>query len=232
MSFKKKCAFYVSTFLTSFSFVLSTPAFAQEIEDPGVGYEDHACSHEGEPANQASLLKRCQSAKADQVRIVNAGFALQSEFLQKCAKATKDSPWCEEVVRPNPDSYFLFLCTYGLFQPYVLIHPDKALWKNAFHAINLIEQLRMKGIFTCRVNNWWRPEPYNQNVGGAKGRHPKGTSVDVMFCSKNDQELAFKELCKLRKKGSIRAVGYYPSRVLHLGVADKTGNTWGKSCPK
>jgi|GEM_PF-2332111 len=229
---KRNCAVFVSTFFTSLAFAFLVPAIAQEIEDPDGGYEDHACAHEGEHADQAGLLKRCQKATAEQVRVVDAGFALQSEFLQKCAKATKDSQWCQEVVRPNPDSYFLFLCTYGFFQPYVLIHPDKTLWKNAFQAINLIEQLSKKGISTCRVNNWWRPEPYNQNVGGAKGRHPKGTSVDVMFCSKEDQELAFKELCKLRKKGTIRAVGYYPSRVLHFGVADKTGNTWGKSCPK
>jgi hypothetical protein len=81
------------------------------------------------------------------------------------------------------------------------------------------------------IYNWWRPEPYNKNVGGAPGRHPFGTSVDVRMETMSDMETAFVQLCKWRKAGELRAVGYYGSTALHFGIGDHTGNTWGKDCP-
>lgn len=67
------------------------------------------------------------------------------------------------------------------------------------------------------------------NVGGAAGRHPFG-SVDVRFKTKNGQAKAHKELCKSRKLGRLRALGFYPGTGLHFGMGDKVANTWGKSC--
>jgi hypothetical protein len=97
--------------------------------------------------------------------------------------------------------------------------------------VKLVTELEAKGIRVYQIYNWWRPEPYNANVGGAAGRHPYGTSVDVRMASMGDMEKAFSQLCKWRSQGRLRAVGYYGSTGLHFGIGDKTANTWGKSCP-
>lgn len=173
----------------------------------------------------------CQRANSVQVAEVNRGLAKLEDFLATCAQATNGSRWCNEVVRPNPASSSIFHCTYGTSQPHNLIHPDERTWDNAFKAIAIVEQLESEGIKTCTIYNWWRPEPYNRNVGGAPGRHPFGTSVDVRFCSMQDMERAHKRLCQLRKQGYVRAVGYYGTTALHFGIGDRSGNTWGKNCP-
>ncbi len=173
----------------------------------------------------------CTRANSVQVAEVNRGFAKLEKFLTTCAQVTNGSRWCNEVVRPNPASSSTFHCTYGTSQPHNLIHPDESTWNNAFKAIAIVEQLENEGIKACTIYNWWRPEPYNKNVGGAAGRHPFGTSVDVRFCSMQDMERAHKRLCQLRKQGYMRAVGYYGTTALHFGIGDRSGNTWGKDCP-
>ncbi|MBY0385975.1 hypothetical protein K2X05_12520, partial [bacterium] len=141
------------------------------------------------------------------------------------------SPWCIQLIRPNPSSKSIFACTYGANQIHQLIHPNQDTWKYAYQAVNLIERLEMNGIKIAQIYNWWRPEPYNKNVGGAPGRHPAGTSVDVRFSTKNDQIRAHNLLCKWRKQGELRALGYYSSSALHFGIGDTSANTWGKNCP-
>lgn len=173
----------------------------------------------------------CKKASSSQFAKVNQGNAKASEFLNQCASATKSSPWCEQLMRPNPSSIDIFRCTYGSYQVHQLIHPDLKTWKNAFQAVKLVEALEDKGIQTCLIYNWWRPEPYNANVGGAAGRHPKATSVDVRFCTMADMEKAFVQLCQWRRQGKLRALGYYGTTALHFGVGDSTANTSGKSCP-
>lgn len=173
----------------------------------------------------------CQSASSSQKAEVNRGNEKRERFLNNCASATGNSHWCQQLVRPNPDSVSTFRCTYGSSQVHQLIHPDEGTWNYAFRAVGLIEDLESQGVSVCRIYNWWRPEPYNANVGGAPGRHPYGTSVDVQFCSKADQEKAFHLLCQHRRAGRLRALGYYSSTSLHFGVGDNVANTWGKSCP-
>lgn len=173
----------------------------------------------------------CKAASASQKSQVNLGNTKKDKFLQACATTTNSSPWCSQLVRPNPDSRGTFSCTYGSSQVHQLIHPDENTWNYAYRAVRLIEDLEGQGVKVCRIYNWWRPEPYNANVGGAAGRHPYGTSVDVQFCTKSDQEKAFRLLCQYRRQGKLRAVGYYSSTSLHFGVGDATANTWGKSCP-
>lgn len=173
----------------------------------------------------------CRQASANQIAEVNRGFGKLQRFLSECASATNGSHWCNEVARPNPSSVSVFHCTYGTSQPHNLIHPDESTWTNAFRAIRLVQELEAKNIKACLIYNWWRPEPYNKNVGGAAGRHPFGTSIDVRFCSMADMENAHRELCAWRKQGRIRAVGYYGTTALHFGIGDQAGNTWGKACP-
>lgn len=174
----------------------------------------------------------CQSASSSQLKQVNDGNIKLSKFVQQCARATGNSAWCAELTRPNPASHATFHCTYSSKQAHSLIHPDENTWKHAFGAVLLIQELEQKGLRVCSIYNWWRPEPYNKNVGGAAGRHPYGTSVDVRFCSNSDANRAFDELCKLRKQGKIRAIGHYGTSALHFGMGDSVGNTWGRSCPR
>ena len=134
------------------------------------------------------------------------------------------------MIRPNPSSINTFKCTYGSNQPHQLIHPDERTWKYPIAAVNIVRDLEKQGVRVKIIYNWWRPEPYNKNVGGSATRHPFGTSIDVRFVSKKDQSVAHRALCGMRKQGRVRAVGFYQSTALHLGVGDHNGNTWGRSC--
>ncbi len=180
--------------------------------------------------NNLSEKSSCAKASAAQIAVVNQGNEKKEKFFDTCLKATNNSPWCDQLLRPNPSSKSTFQCTYGASQVHQLIHPDENTWQNAYEAVNIVEELIDKNICVSLIYNWWRPEPYNKNVGGAAGRHPHGTSVDVRFCKKSDQSAAFKELCKMRKQGRLRAIGYYSSTALHFGIGDSAANTWGKSC--
>lgn len=176
-------------------------------------------------------LAVCAKATLSQITQVNLGNTKLDKFLKYCRDNTAQSPWCDQVARPNPASHNTFDCTYNTAQQHNLIHPDESTWPYAVQAVKLVKELQLKNIKVCTIYNWWRPEPYNKNVGGAAGRHPFGTSVDVRFCSKNDQLVAHRELCKMRKQGRLRALGYYSSTSLHFGIGDKVANTWGKACP-
>lgn len=185
----------------------------------------------GSPLSPDFRSLACRVASTSQKAEVERGNRRKAEFLQACATTTANSPWCAQLVRPNPSSLASFRCTYGEGQAHQLIHPDEETWKYAFQAVRLIEDIEARGIRVCQIYNWWRPEPYNANVGGAAGRHPYGTSVDVRFCTKGDQEAAHRLLCQYRRAGRLRALGYYSSTSLHFGVGDNVANTWGKACP-
>ncbi|WP_413578010.1 hypothetical protein ACLVWU_05760 [Bdellovibrio sp. HCB290] len=176
------------------------------------------------------LALGCVKASNSQESNVNLGLSKKEKFLAKCAAETSNSSWCAQLIRPNPSSKNTFRCTYGSSQAHVLIHPNETTWKYPIAAVKVIKDLQAKGLKVSQIYNWWRPEPYNKNVGGAAGRHPYGTSVDVRFASNSTANTAFKELCKMRKAGRIRAIGHYGSASLHIGVGDKLGNTWGKYC--
>lgn len=173
----------------------------------------------------------CSRASATQIGVVKSGNAKVDRFVQSCVSATGSTKWCQQLTRPNPSSKSTFSCTYGTDMPHRLIHPDEGTWKNAIQAVKLVTELEQKGISVYQIYNWWRPEPYNANVGGAAGRHPFGTSVDVRFSTTRDMERAHSQLCSWRKQGRLRALGYYGSTGLHFGIGDKTPNTWGKGCP-
>ncbi|MGE3756184.1 MAG: hypothetical protein AB7H97_00415 [Pseudobdellovibrionaceae bacterium] len=172
----------------------------------------------------------CTKASIAQIARVNLGNSKYNDFLKACHAQTNNSPWCRQLTRPNPDSQSTFSCTYGPDQTHRLIDPDTSTWKNAFKAVRLVKKLESYGISVAQIYNWWRPEPYNKNVGGASGRHPYGTSIDVRFSTITDMNRAHKLLCKWRSQGSLRALGYYGSTGLHFGIGDRLANTWGKSC--
>lgn len=172
----------------------------------------------------------CTKASASQLATVNQGNKLREQFIAACKDSTGNTTWCEQAARPNPASKNTFYCTYGNQQPHMLIHPTSSTWKNAIKAVELLNRLKSQGICVSHIYNWWRPEPYNKNVGGAAGRHPFGTSVDVRFCTNSDAIKAFDKLCGYRKQGEVRALGYYGSTGVHIGVGDSSANTWGRNC--
>lgn len=200
------------------------PEGAQEVPQNA----DHYHS-DGSPGFEANT-SNCTKASSTQLQNVMAGFDKKDLFIEQCLRETNNSSWCAQLVRPNPSSASKFRCTYGTYQPHYLINPDEKTWKNAIEAVKIIKDLSAKGIRVALIYNWWRPEPYNKNVGGAAGRHPYGTSIDVRFASNSEANRAFTELCKMRSQGRLRAIGHYGSSSLHIGVGDVTANTWGKSC--
>lgn len=198
-------------------------AAAQETD-----FDEHGADDAGLPGFVQLLY--CTKATKAQLATVNAGNAKAGNFLRRCYAETENSRWCDELMRPNPESKPIFECTYGATQPHLLIHPDEATWKYAIRAVNLVREMEAKGVQIAFIYNWWRPEPYNGNVSGSPSRHPHGTSVDVRFATMKDMETAFALLCQWRKQGRLRAVGYYGTTGLHFGVGDGKANTWGKAC--
>jgi len=193
--------------------------------------QDIADHIQNDPSMRPFDISVCRKATTPQILQVNRGNEKKDRFIEKCVHETGSSYWCDQLVHPNWESFSAFTCTYGPDQIHQLVHPDESLWKNPIAAVKIIQDLSAKGIKACEIYNWWRPEPYNKNVGGASGRHPYGTSVDVRFCDNSEANRAFKELCRMRKQGRLRAIGHYGTDSLHLGIADKVANTWGRSCP-
>lgn len=195
---------------------------------------DHSNELEDDLESDEALVftsASCKKANNQQLSLVNIGLTKLDQFSNLCIQKTGSKKWCDQIARPNPDSSRTFDCTYSVTQPHIFIHPEEASWVHAINAIKLVQELEVKKIEVDIIYNWWRPEPYNANVGGAAGRHPLGASVDVRFKTKTDQTSAHKELCKYRKQGRLRALGFYPGTGLHFGMGDKAANTWGKSCP-
>lgn len=189
-------------------------------------------TEEGNPlGGSIDVDPSCIHATSQQWAQVNLGLTKIDQFLALCYAQTGSQKWCDQVARPNPERSATFYCTYSILQPHNFIHPDESTWPYAIAAIKLVQDLVIKGIGVDMIYNWWRPEPYNKNVGGAAGRHPYGTAVDVRFSNKTEQNRAHALLCQWRAQGKLRALGYYDGTGLHLGVGDATANTWGKNCP-
>lgn len=217
----------------------SITAFSNENFDSreeSLPFFENEFDHEHEEDIFGELINpfACIKATKEQITVVNQGNAVADAFLKACYQATANSHWCKDLMRtdPHPTNRQIFSCTYGYSQPYRLIHPGTSTWKNAFQGVNLIRELEAKGISVIQIYNWWRPEPYNKNIGGAPTRHPYGTAVDVQFSTMNDMEKAHKILCGWRAQGRLRALGYYGTRELHFGINDSIPNTWGKSCSR
>ena len=102
----------------------------------------------------------CVRATSAQIATVDMGSTKKTSFLNECGRATAGSPWCQQLVRPNPNSISTFYCTYGSQQKHLLIHPDEKTWKYAYQAVNLMERLEANGVDITEIYNWWRPEPY------------------------------------------------------------------------
>lgn len=235
MNIKKAASRAVLTFISASILVFQLGCQKDELNRFDVSQAVHSSAAEDdlelEPISDFFKSASCIRATNSQISFVDLGNSKLTQFMSRCYAETGNSPWCKQVARPNPDSISTFDCTYGVDQPHSFVHPEGKTWTNAITAVKLVKELQAMGVGVASIYNWWRPEPYNRNVGGAAGRHPFGTSVDVRFASKRDQEKAHMQLCKWRAQGRLRALGHYSSTALHLGIGDKAANTWGKSCP-
>lgn len=235
MNFKKKSsrAFVTVVFGSLIYFQLGCQR--DELNRFDVSHAQHSDAVEDDSELEPALAEiqslNCIKATGPQVSTVDLGNTKIAQFMNRCYAETNNSDWCKQVARPNPESHPTFDCTYSVSQPHYFVHPDEKTWTYAITAVKLVKELQAMGVNVETIYNWWRPEPYNKNVGGAAGRHPFGTSVDVRFATKTDQEKAHKQLCKWRSQGRLRALGYYSSTALHFGIGDRVANTWGKSCP-
>lgn len=177
---------------------------------------------------------KCTKATASQIQIVKNGNAKRDQFLKRCEEEKIPDFLCEQIIRPNPSSKERFICTYGNDLPHQLIDPDESTWEFAFQGAKIVMALGKYGVRVNQIYNWWRPEPYNSNVGGAPGRHPQGTSIDVRMAGMKDTTKALSLLCKWRNQKtnsrSLNAIGYYGNTGIHFGVGDTWENTWGSPC--
>lgn len=178
------------------------------------------------PSNDCSHYQKATDA---QIAEVQKGNEKYNEFLKSCTDAGVQYNWCQQLARPNPESASVFTCTYGNL-PHQLVSPDESTWEYAFKAALMVQKLAKQQIHTKEIYNWWRPEPYNVNVGGAGGRHPNATSVDVRMLNMTDTKKALKKLCSWRQQGEMNALGYYGKTGIHFGVGDEWANTWGHPC--
>src|SRR5688572_17451476 len=105
-----------ATLLTAFSFALH----ADELT--------HFDDFESLFPEQILQPLSCTRATREQIREINSGLLMIDEFLTGCYAYNSNSPWCDQLVRPNPESIDIFHCTYGTNQPHRLIHPDRNTW--------------------------------------------------------------------------------------------------------
>jgi|JI10StandDraft_1071094.scaffolds.fasta_scaffold93327_5 hypothetical protein len=189
-----------------------------------------AVAHDDFGENNPGTVTKCQKAPDSEMTEILSGQQKYDSFIEQCKGYGIEQKWCEQLTHPNQNSKAKFECTYGDKVPHILIHPDESTWINAFKAAKLVQRLIQENIRVVEIYNWWRPAQYNKNVGGSKTRHPFAVSVDIRMSSKPAMEAAHKKLCAWRKKGDLRAIGYYDNTGLHLGIDDEVPNTWGKSC--
>lgn len=180
--------------------------------------------------NPGSTSTKCIKAPDSEMSEILAGQQKFDSFIEQCKGYGIEEKWCDQLTHPNKASKATFNCTYGEKTPHILIHPDESTWISAFKAAKLVQRLNSENIHVVEIYNWWRPGQYNKNVGGSKIRHPFAVSVDIRMNSMQDMEAAHKKLCGWRKKGDLRALGYYGNTGLHLGIDDEVPNTWGKDC--
>ena len=104
----------------------------------GVIYASTACW-----ADESSKKKKkiCYRATSNQIQEIIKGNQKKDKFLSKCKAAGIDDQWCDQLIRPNPDSEDKFRKTYGNNLPHQLINPNESTWKYAFQGALIVQDL-------------------------------------------------------------------------------------------
>lgn len=147
---------------------------------------------------------------------------LQSNFISTCLSRGIREQFCRQITSPNTDSIGTFRQVYGN-KPFVLM-PSQDRWETGLHLLTIAESLAEYGKI-CEIRNWYRPEPYNRAVSGAKGsQHLSAGAIDIEFCSVAEKNNALKAALAMRQKyGSPPGVGVYGegSLVIHIDMSNR-----------
>lgn len=225
--------------LAMLALTISTAVWAAEIAQGGGSEEVYPSAPLG--LNEVRYdAKTCESGgmvKAGPLETPNQAeqLRLRSEFLTDCAAEGIHPSLCENLTHPNNNSKMEFRCTFPSFTQHVLLPNNRSLWTNGFQGAKAFQEaLEEQGLEpnqgACpQIYNYYRPEPYNANVGGAAGRHPNGTAVDVEFCTKEEAQKALNKFAKMRMEKRINSIGIYSSGIrIHIGFGTEKGNTWNQ----
>ncbi len=79
---------------------------------------------------------------------------------------------------------------------YTILLPDRSWWRKGAALGLLADQLRALVNEPVNLRNWWRPDCYNNGVGGAPGGdHPDADALDLDFASERSRADAQRYLC-------------------------------------
>lgn len=146
------------------------------------------------------------------------------QFLSKCQSRGISKNICNGLSRPDLGDTRGLQCAYGSDAKF-LVGP-RSVQENGFKVGKILEELQ-KQVKICRVDDWFRPQAYNDAVRSTSSRHKKGGAVDILVC-KGQQKKAWRILCRMKRQGRIKGLGRYPSGSVHVDLLQ--GGQWGGSC--
>lgn len=152
--------------------------------------------------------------------------AFADYFVAKCLKRVSSPKLCKEMVSPNTSSKGSFRAVYGSSTPHILM-PKENKFEVGIRLLEMIERAQKidSKIKVCQIANWYRPEPYNSRVGGAKrSQHINANAIDIKFCSRDARNRAKKVFRQLEKKYKTLGIGTYKSSssvTVHLDFATR-----------
>lgn len=147
---------------------------------------------------------------------------LQSSFINTCTARGIREQFCRQITSPNTNSIGTFRRVYGS-QPFVLMPPQSS-WDRGIYLLTVAESLAEFGEI-CEIRNWYRPEPYNAAVSGARGsQHLSAGAIDIEFCTVADKNRALRAALAMRQRfQSPPGVGVYGegSLVIHIDMSNR-----------
>lgn len=147
---------------------------------------------------------------------------IQSTFINTCLARGIREQFCRQITSPNTNSARTFGSVYGS-QPFVLMPPQDR-WETGLHLLTIAESLSEHAQI-CQIRNWYRPEPYNRAVSGARGsQHLSAGAIDIEFCSVADKNRALRAALAMRQRFQTPpGVGVYGegSLVIHIDMSNR-----------
>ncbi len=147
---------------------------------------------------------------------------LQNNFIKMCLARGIREQFCKQITSPNTKSIGTFRQVYG-DQPFVLM-PNTDRWETGLQLLTIAESLAEFGEI-CEIRNWYRPEPYNRSVGGARSsQHLSAGAIDIEFCTVQDKNRALLAALATRQKFKTPpGIGVYGegSKTLHFDFANR-----------
>lgn len=147
-------------------------------------------------------------------------------FEALCLSRGINKKLCREMLSPNTNSQSKFRAVYGSSTPFYLL-PDESRWEVG---LKLLKAVQDAGGCVNENRNWYRPEPYNAKVGGAKSsQHKSASALDINYCSLADKNKALAAFKRLRSQtGFPKGIGTYycksnkrPTNTIHIDYVER-----------